>query len=69
MIQTAHTVRRITTTDHSKVDELLNLTINELVPVALALSNGLRVTRIGPGDYIVETAADVACGYTVCEQL
>lgn len=68
MNQTTYTIRRVTTADAAKVDNLLNLSIKGLIPVALALNHGIRVTRIGPGDYTVETAADIACGYTVYEQ-
>ncbi len=67
MFQTPHTLRRVTTADAAKIEDLLNLTVEGLIPVALALDHGIRVTRIGPGDYSVETAPDIARGYTVCE--
>ena len=69
MIHTTHAIRRVTTTDAARVDELLNLTVEKLIPDALALNHGIRVTRIGPGEYTVETAVDVACGYTAYEHL
>ncbi|MDJ0458645.1 hypothetical protein PUN71_015680 [Arthrobacter sp. NQ7] len=57
----------MTTTDASKVDDLLNTTVERLIPDALALNHGIRVTRTGPGEYTVETTVDVACGHTVFE--
>lgn len=67
MIQTLSTVRRVTTTDASKIDDLLNSAVGRIIPDALAQNCGIRVRRIGPGEYTVETAVDVACGYTVYE--
>ncbi|GAB13304.1 hypothetical protein ARGLB_037_01550 [Arthrobacter globiformis NBRC 12137] len=66
MIQTTHTIR-VTPADASKVDDLLNSAVGELIPRAIALNHGIRVTRMGTGDYTAETAADVPCGYTVYE--
>jgi hypothetical protein len=67
-IQAPSTIRRVTTTDASRIDDLLNSTVGRLIPDALALNHGIRVSRTGPGNYTVETAADVACGYTVYEE-
>ena len=67
MIQTTHTIRRVTTADASKVDDLLNSAVEGLIPWAIALNHGIRVSRIGTGEYVVETAADIPCGYTVNE--
>jgi hypothetical protein len=67
MIQAPNTIRRVTTTDSSRIDDLLNSAVGSIIPDALTLNHGIRVTRIGPGEYTVETAADVACGYTVYE--
>ena len=61
------TIRRVTTTDASQIDDLLNSAVGRIIPNALAQKHGIRVSRIGPGEYTVETAADVACGYTVYE--
>jgi len=43
----------------------MNSTVGKIIPDALAQNCGIRVSRIGPGEYTAETAADVACGYTV----
>jgi hypothetical protein len=67
MIQAPSTIRRVTTTDAARIDDLLNSAVGRIIPDALALNHGIRVTRVGPGEYTVETAADVACGYTVYE--
>jgi len=67
MFQAPSTIRRVTTTDASQIDELLNSTVKRIIPDALALNQGIRVTRIGSGEYTVESAVDVACGYTVYE--
>jgi hypothetical protein len=66
MIRATQTVRRVSTTDVAAVDDLLNAAVEGVIPDAIALSQGIRVTRIGPGDYIVETTPDVPCGYTIC---
>lgn len=67
MIQAPSTIHRTKTTDASRIDDLLNSAVGTIIPGALALNHGIRVTRIQPGGYAVETAADVACGYTVYE--
>ncbi|MEV7574705.1 hypothetical protein AB0P28_16575 [Pseudarthrobacter sp. NPDC089323] len=67
MIDAHSTIRRVATTDASRIDDLLNSAVGRIIPDALALNYGIRVSRIGPGEYTVETAADVACGYTVYE--
>lgn len=67
MIQAPSTIRRVATTDASRIDDLLYLAVRRIIPDALVLNHGIRVSRIGPGDYTVETAADVACGYTLYE--
>ena len=67
MIQAPSTIRRVATRDASRIDDLLNSTVGRIIPDALALNHGIRVTRTGPGEYTVETAADVACGYTIDE--
>ncbi|MGC0239650.1 hypothetical protein [Arthrobacter sp. SD76] len=66
MTHATHTIRRVSTTDVAALDDLLNSTVQDIIPAALALSQGIKVTRVGPGEYTVETAPDVACGYTVC---
>lgn len=65
MSQTSNKICRVTTTGASRVDDLPNSAISGIMLDALALNRGVRVTRIGPGEYTAETAADVACGYTV----
>lgn len=67
MVQTPSTIRRVATTDVSQIDDLLNSVIRRIIPDALAQNCGIRVSRIGPGEYTVETSTDVACGYTVYE--
>jgi hypothetical protein len=65
MMQAPSRIHRVATTDASQVDDLLNLAVGKIIPDALALNHSIRVIRNGPGEYTVETAADVACGYTV----
>jgi len=67
MIQAPSMIRRVTTTDASQIDDLLNSAVGRIIPDALAQNCGIRVSRIGPGEYIVETAANVVCGDTVFE--
>ncbi|MFE4834544.1 hypothetical protein ACFRAU_07660 [Arthrobacter sp. NPDC056691] len=67
MIQAPNLIRRVSVTDAGMLDDLLNSAVESLIPDALALSEGIRVTRTGPGDYTVETTPDVTCGYTICE--
>ncbi|MGG6382964.1 hypothetical protein [Paenarthrobacter sp. NEAU-H11] len=61
-------IRHISATDVATLENLLNSAVEGVVPDALVLNQGIKVTRVGPGDYLVETAADVPCGYTVYEQ-
>lgn len=65
MIQATHTCRHVSVKNVAMLDDSLNAAVDAIIPNALALSQGIRVTRIGPGNYIVETASDVQCGYTV----
>jgi hypothetical protein len=67
MINATHAISRVTTEDAATVVDLLDSAMEGLIPVALALNRGIKVTRIGAGDYTVETAADVPCGYTIYE--
>jgi hypothetical protein len=67
MIHATQTIRLVTTKEASRMDGLMSSAVEQLIPVALALNHGIRVTRTGPGNYTVETAADVACGHTVYE--
>ncbi|MDR6688627.1 hypothetical protein J2Y41_004222 [Arthrobacter sp. 1088] len=67
MIQASSTIRRVITADAARIDDLLSSTVDRIIPDALALNHGIRVTRLGPGEYTVETTADIACGYTVYE--
>ncbi|MDZ4092856.1 MAG: hypothetical protein U1D68_16795 [Arthrobacter sp.] len=60
--------RRISAIDVATLDDLLNSAIEDAIPNALILNRGIRVTRVSPGEYLVETAADVPCGYTIYEQ-
>jgi hypothetical protein len=69
MIHKTQTIHRVTAKEAASIDHLLNSTVEGLIPAALALNHGIRVTRTGPGTYTVETTADVACGYTVYEHL
>lgn len=67
MTHSAQIIRRVSATDVATRDDLLNSAVEGLIPDALALNQGIKVTRIEPGDYIVETSPDVQCGYTICE--
>lgn len=67
MTHTTKTIRRVLAADVATRDDLLSSAIEGLIQDALALKQGIKVTRIGPGDYIVETASDVPCGYTIYE--
>lgn len=68
MTHATQIIRRVTATDVATLDGLLNSAVEGVIPDALALSQGIRVARVGPGDYLVETAADIPCGYTIYEQ-
>lgn len=68
MTHSVQVIRRVSATDLATLDDLLNSALEDVIPDALALRQGIRVTRFGPGDYHVETAADVPCGYTVYSQ-
>lgn len=50
-------IRRISAIDVATLDDLLNSAIEDAIPNALVLNRGIRVTRAGPGEYLVETAA------------
>ena len=67
VIQSTQSIWRVSATDVATRDELLNSAVEGLIPHALALNHGIKVIRIHPGNYIVETTADVPCGYTICE--
>jgi hypothetical protein len=64
-MHTTDTKQRVTTSNPAILDDLLSSAEDRIIPYALALNHGIRVTRVGPGDFIVQTAEDVACGYTV----
>ena len=64
----AQIIRHVLVTSVATLDDLLNSAVERVIPDALALNQGIRVTRVGPGDYLVETAAGVPCGYTIYEQ-
>jgi hypothetical protein len=68
MTNATQIIRRVSVTDVARLDHLLNSAVEDVIPDALALNQGIRVTRVGPGDYCVETAANVPCGYTFYEQ-
>lgn len=61
--------QRVSTSDVAAIDNLLNAALEGIIPDAVALNQGIRVTRVGPGDYIVETAPGVQCGYTIYEHV
>lgn len=65
MINVTQTSRRVLTRDVAALDELLNSAVEGVIPDALTLNQGIRVTRVGPGDYLVQTTSDVPCGYTI----
>ena len=67
MTEATQIIRRVLATDVATRDDLLNSAVECVIRDALALNHGIRVTRVGPGDYLVETAADVPCGYTIYE--
>lgn len=64
---TFQTIRRVVASDVRTLEGLLKTTVESVIPDALALRQGIKVTRVGPGNYLVETAPDVPCGYTICE--
>lgn len=65
MTQAAQTIRRVSAADVATLDDLLNSAVEALIPDALALNQGIRVVRVGAGDYCVETTPDIQCGYTI----
>jgi hypothetical protein len=67
VIHSTQSICRVSASDVATRDELLNSAVEGLIPHALALNHGIKVIRIHPGNYIVETTADVPCGYTICE--
>lgn len=67
MTQATQIIHRVSACDVATIDKLLNSAVEGLIPEALALSQGIRVTRVGPGDYTVEVTPDVPCGYTTYE--
>jgi hypothetical protein len=67
MSNSTRSVQRVCTTNVTQVDDLLTLAVERVIPDALALKQGIKVTRVGPGEYLVETAPEVPCGYTICE--
>lgn len=67
MIEAAHICRHVSVKNVAVLDNSLNAAVEAIIPDALARGQGIRVTRVGPGNYIVETASDVQCGYTVYE--
>lgn len=67
MTQASKTIRHVSVADAADLDKLLNSAIESLIPDALALAHGIVMTRIGPGEYTVETTPDVPCGYTRSE--
>lgn len=68
MTHTTQITRRVAATDVAMLEDSLNSTLEEVIPDALVLTQGIRVTRVGPGNYLVETTANVPCGYTIFEQ-
>lgn len=68
MTHATQVIRRVSATDVATLNDLLSSAVEDVIPDALALKQGIRVTRIGPGDYRIETAANVPCGYTIYER-
>ncbi|XAS74181.1 hypothetical protein VUN82_10320 [Micrococcaceae bacterium Sec5.1] len=68
MTNATQIIRHVSVTDVATLDHLLNSAVDGVIADALALSQGIKVTRVGPGDYVVKTAPDVPCGYTIYEQ-
>jgi len=66
-MQSTVSARRVITSDAATIDVLLSSAEEQIIPYALALNQGIRVTCVGPGDFVVQPAEDVACGYTVHE--
>ena len=67
MIPAHCTMKRVSTTDATEIDDLLNSAVATVIPGALQMNHGIKVTRTGPGNYVVETAPEVPCGYTIYE--
>lgn len=65
MTHATQIIRRVSATDVATLEDSLNSAVEAIIPNALALNQGIRVTRTGPGEYIVETTTDVQCGYTI----
>lgn len=65
MAQATQIIRRISAEDVPTIENLLNSAVEALIPEAIALGQGIKVTRVGPGEYTAEAAPDVPCGYTI----
>lgn len=61
------TIRRVSAADVAALEAALSAAVEAAIPDALSKQQGLRVQRLGPGEYQVLTDSAVPCGYTVCE--
>lgn len=58
------TGQRVVVADAADLDASLNAAVEAVIPEATRLNQGIRVTRVAPGEYIVEPDTDVPCRYT-----
>lgn len=54
----------VETSDVRLLDRVLNSVETVLRPHALLKRNGILISRVGSGRYVVATSADVPCGLT-----
>lgn len=67
MRPTTSTIRRVSAAEVAALEAALSAAVEAAIPDALSMQHGLRVMRLGPGEYQVLTDPDVPCGYTVCD--
>lgn len=59
----------VETSDVRLLDQALNNAETALRPHALRTKNGILISRVGPGRYIVATSGAVPCGLTYQQAL
>lgn len=58
--------RRISATNAAELEAALTAAVDATIPAALATRQGIRITRLAPGEFAVQADPDVPCGYTQC---
>ena len=58
--------RRISATDVAELEAALTAVVDATIPEALATRQGIRITRLAPGEFAVQADPEVPCGYTIC---